>query len=129
VELPNQSTSLSAKLVQVGAVVNAESRRAPVQLGLTGALPEGLRAGMQARVGIVVERSAQMMVPMGAVLIKDENRSVVFVQTAEHAFEMRDVKLGAPVRGWVPVVSGLNSGERIVVRGALLLDGAASQLL
>lgn len=129
VELPNQSTPLPAKVAQIGAVVNAESRRAPVQLSLTGALPEGLRAGMQARVGIVVERTAQMMVPMGAVLIKDENRSVVFVQTAEHAFEMRDVKLGSPVRGWVPVVSGLHSGERIVVRGALLLDGAASQLL
>jgi len=53
----------------------------------------------------------------------------VFVQTGEHAFEARMVKLGAPVRGWVPVISGLKSGERIVVRGALLLDGAASQML
>lgn len=92
-------------------------------------LPEGLRAGMQARVGMAMERSAQMMVPMGAVLIKSENRTVVFVQKGENAFEARDVQLGQPVRGWVPVISGLQTGERIVVRGALLLDGAASQLL
>jgi cobalt-zinc-cadmium efflux system membrane fusion protein len=29
----------------------------------------------------------------------------------------------------VPVISGLKVGEKIVVRGGLLLDGAASQLL
>jgi len=130
VELRQQAAPISAKVLQVGAVVNAESRRAPVQLALAPSqIPEGLRAGMQARVGITVDRPAQMMVPVGAVLIKGENRTVVFVQTAEHQFEARDVKLGQPVRGWVPVVSGLQSGERIVVRGALLLDGAASQLL
>lgn len=130
VELPTRSAPVAAKVQQIGAVVNAESRRAPVQLALTDKdLPEGLRAGMQARVGIAVERSAEMRVPIGAVLIQGENRSVVFVQTGEHAFEARTVTLGAPVRGWVPVISGLKSGERIVVRGALLLDGAASQML
>jgi cobalt-zinc-cadmium efflux system membrane fusion protein len=51
------------------------------------------------------------------------------VQTGEHAFAARDIQLGQPVRGWVPVISGLKPGERIVVRGALLLDGAASQML
>lgn len=130
VELQTQSAPLPAKVLQVGAVVNAESRRAPVQLAFADkSLPEGLRAGMQARVGMAMERSAQMMVPMGAVLIKSENRTVVFVQKGENAFEARDVQLGQPVRGWVPVISGLQTGERIVVRGALLLDGAASQLL
>lgn len=130
VQLPTQSAPVAARVQQVGAVVNAESRRAPVQLALVGKdLPQGLRAGMQARVGIALQGPAQMRVPIGAVLIQAENRSVVFVQTAEHAFEARTVQLGAPVRGWVPVISGLHSGERIVVRGALLLDGAASQLL
>ena len=130
VELATQPAPLAARVQQVGAVVNAESRRAPVQLALAGKeLPEGLRAGMQARVGIEVQGPAQMRVPIGAVLIQGENRSVVFVQTAEHAFEARTVQLGQPVRGWVPVISGLQGGERIVVRGALLLDGAASQLL
>ena len=47
----------------------------------------------------------------------------------ELQFEARTVVLGRPSRGMVPVVSGLKSGEKIVVRGGLLLDGAASQLL
>ncbi|MCD2512226.1 efflux RND transporter periplasmic adaptor subunit [Comamonas endophytica] len=130
VQLPTGSAPVTARVQQVGAVVNAESRRAPVQLALTDKqLPEGLRAGMQARVGITIDGPAQMRIPVGAVLIQGENRNVVFVQTAEQAFEARTVQLGAPVRGWVPVISGLKSGERIVVRGALLLDGAASQML
>lgn len=130
VELPMQNAPIAAKVLQVGAVVNAESRRAPVQLAFAGkTIPEGLRAGMQARVGIALDRPAQMMVPIGAVLIRSENSTVVFVQKAEQQFEAREVKLGQPVRGWVPVISGLQDGERIVVRGALLLDGAASQLL
>lgn len=130
VELPMQADPAAAKVVQVGAVVNAESRRAPVQLAFANKdVASGLRAGMQARVGVVVDRPAQMMVPVGAVLIKGENSSVVFVEKGERQFEARVVKLGQPVRGWVPVISGLQSGERIVVRGALLLDGAASQLL
>jgi len=130
VELSTQSAPVAARVQQIGAVVNAESRRAPVQLALTDKeLPQGLRAGMQARVGIAMEHSPEMRVPIGAVLIQGESRNVVFVQTAENAFEARDVKLGQPVRGWVPVISGLKSGERIVVRGALLLDGAASQML
>lgn len=130
VELPMQAEPAAAKVVQVGAVVNAESRRAPVQLAFTSKeIASSLRAGMQARVGVTVDRPAQMMVPVGAVLIKGENSTVVFVEKAERQFEARVVKLGQPVRGWVPVISGLQSGERIVVRGALLLDGAASQLL
>ena len=130
VELPARTEPAQAKVLQVGAVVDAESRRAPIMLSLQGqAVQESLRAGMQARVGIAVDRPAQMMVPISAVLIKDESRTVVFVQTAENSFEPRRVELGLPVRGWVPVISGLKDGERIVVRGALMLDGAASQML
>lgn len=84
---------------------------------------------MQARVGLQVSNEHEMLIPVTAVLIKDESRSIVFVQTGEQQFEARTVVLGRPSRGMVPVVSGLKSGEKIVVRGGLLLDGAASQLL
>jgi cobalt-zinc-cadmium efflux system membrane fusion protein len=64
VELQTQAAAVPAKVLQVGAVVNAESRRAPVQLAFADkTVPAGLRAGMQARVGIAMERGDQMMVP------------------------------------------------------------------
>ena len=51
------------------------------------------------------------------------------LQHENNQFEARVVTLGRPSRGMVPVISGLKVGEKIVVRGGLLLDGAASQLL
>ena len=70
-----------------------------------------------------------MLIPVTAVLIKDGDRSIVYVQVDDGLFEARNVVLGQPLRGTVPVQSGLQAGDKIVVRGGLLLDGAASQML
>jgi phenylacetic acid degradation protein len=40
----------------------------------------------------------------------------------------REVTVGHPVDGQVPILGGLRRGQRVVVRGALLLDAAAEQL-
>lgn len=128
VDIPQLPKPLSGKVRHLGATLDKESRRAAVIVQLDAQNPV-LRPGMQARVGLEVSNDHEMLIPVTAVLIKDESRSIVFVQTGELQFEARTVTLGKPSRGMVPVVSGLKSGEKIVVRGGLLLDGAASQLL
>ncbi|WP_460478876.1 efflux RND transporter periplasmic adaptor subunit [Comamonas humi] len=131
VEVPQLSATLAGKVRYVGAALDKESRRAPVYVELNEQRPE-LRTGMQARVELPVgEQAAQapLLVPISAIIIKDGNRSVVFVQVADDRFEARDVRLGRPLHGMVPVLDGLKGGDKIVVRGGLLLDGAASQLL
>lgn len=122
------SKPLTGKVQYLGATLDKESRRASVVVALDAQDP-ALRPGMQARVGVQVSSRGEMLIPVTAVLIKDESHSVVFVQKDGGEFESRAVELGRPVRGMVPVVSGLKTGEKIVVRGGLLLDGAASQLL
>ncbi|TDS83226.1 efflux RND transporter periplasmic adaptor subunit [Comamonas sp. JUb58] len=112
----------------IGAVLDKESRRATVLIDLK-MQPAGLRPGMQASVEIPLAATQQMLIPVTAVLIKDGDRSLVFVQAEDAVFEARTVVLGQPLRGMVPVQSGLQAGDRIVVRGGLLLDGAASQML
>ena len=112
----------------LGATLDKESRRAAVIVELDQQDP-ALRSGMQARVGVQVSNAHEMLIPITAVLIKDESRSIVFVQREGGVFEARNVTLGRPSRGMVPVISGLKSGEKIVVRGGLLLDGAAAQML
>lgn len=128
VEVPQLSATLTGKVRHVGATLDKESRRAPVYIALDGPSPE-LRTGMQARVALPVAAQARILVPVSAIIIKDGNRSVVFVQVADDRFEARDVRLGRPLHGMVPVLDGLKAGDKIVVRGGLLLDGAASQLL
>ena len=112
----------------LGATLDKESRRASVVVALDQQNPE-LRSGMLARVGVQVSTAHEMLIPVTAVLIKDESRSVVYVQHENNVFEARTVTLGRPSRGMVPVISGLKTGEKIVVRGGLLLDGAAAQML
>ena len=47
----------------------------------------------------------------------------------EDLFVARKVDIGPSINGKVEVVRGLAEGEQVVVKGALLLDGAAEQLL
>jgi cobalt-zinc-cadmium efflux system membrane fusion protein len=53
----------------------------------------------------------------------------VYVQKDPLTYLRRPVVLAQPVEGRVQIVSGLSPGEKVVVRGALLLDGSADQLL
>ena len=128
IEAPQITGPMTGKVRYLGATLDKDSRRASVVVDLDEQ-NAALRAGMQVRVGVQMSSQQQMMIPVTAVLIKDESRSVVFVQRSDNEFEARTVQLGRPVHGLVPVISGLQPGEKIVVRGGLLLDGAANQLL
>ena len=128
VEVPQLPKPLKGTVRYLGATLDKESRRAAVVVALSEQNPV-LRPGMQAKVGVQLSNLHEMLIPVSAVLIKDESHSVVYVQHENSQFEARVVTLGRPSRGLVPVISGLKVGEKIVVRGGLLLDGAASQLL
>jgi cobalt-zinc-cadmium efflux system membrane fusion protein len=127
ISLASRTEPATAQVVAIGGAVDPETRRAPVYLSLDPTVAPGLRPGMYARTEIDVGE-AGFGVPTAAVLIKDGGRTVVFVQTGEHTFEPRAVHIGAPVRGRAPIIDGLEAGERIVVRGALLIDGQAELL-
>ncbi len=128
IEVQQLPQPLSGKVRYMGATLDKDSRRASVVIDLDQQSP-ALRAGMQVRVGVQTTATRDLMIPVTAVLIKDESRSVVFVQRSDTEFEARSVQLGRPAHGMVPVIGGLQPGDRIVVRGGLLLDGAANQLL
>jgi cobalt-zinc-cadmium efflux system membrane fusion protein len=53
----------------------------------------------------------------------------VYVAKGDDTFERRSITAGRPLDGRVQVLSGLSPGDRVVVSGALLLDGSAEQLL
>ncbi len=84
---------------------------------------------MYARVTIDSKDQRAIPVPVSAVLITDQDKHIVFVTTDGTNFVPREVQIGKPSGGRVPVFSGLEPGERIVTKGAILLDGAASRLL
>ncbi len=65
-----------------------------------------------------------LSVPESAVIDTGNNR-MVYVETAPGLFDARGVTLGARTGAYYPVLDGLVLGERIVARGAFLVDAEA----
>ncbi len=128
VDLPALAARVSARIESFSPRVDPESRRAQLYLALARG-EEGLRAGMLAQVRLRVTGDDGLSVPIAAVLIKDGKRRVVYVERPDGTFEARDVQTGRNRDGRVQILQGLRAGERIVVRGGLLLDTQAEQLL
>ncbi|MDB5864841.1 MAG: heavy metal efflux system protein [Betaproteobacteria bacterium] len=127
VSIPSARRQLEGAVDGLGSRIDPETRRLPIYVALRGDL-SGLAPGMYAELRFPA-RTQAITVPVTAVLIKDGKRRVVYVQRADGRFEPRDVRVGAARAGRVPVLEGLKPGERIVVKGGLLLDSAAEQLL
>jgi cobalt-zinc-cadmium efflux system membrane fusion protein len=64
--------------------------------------------------------SSRPVVPVSAV-VQQFGRTIVFVELEPGQFERRPVTLGMRTGDVLPVVDGLQPGERIVVQGAVLL--------
>ncbi len=128
VELPALATRVAARVENFSPRVDQESRRAQVYIALAGRV-DGLRAGMMAQVAVRVSAEEGITVPTSAVLIKDGRRRVVYVARPDGTFEAREVRTGRSRDGRVVILQGLSDGDRLVVRGALLLDNQAEQLL
>ena len=126
IELPFLAEPLTGRVTSLGAVVEGSARTAPVRIDLDHG-DELLRPGMFARVHITSPDEV-LALPTAAVLIKGQ-QTIVYVEQGPNSFAARPVVVGHPVEGKVVVRSGVTMGEPVVVRGALLVDGAADQLL
>ena len=130
VELPALAAKVDARVESLGARVDAESRRAQAYLSLAKRV-DGMQAGMLAQITVRVgnERDSEISLPVSAVLIKDGKRRVVYVEKSGGKYEAREVQTGRNRDGRVIILKGVAAGERVVVRGALLLDTQAEQML
>jgi cobalt-zinc-cadmium efflux system membrane fusion protein len=112
----------------LGVIIDTGLRRAPVYVMIDGQVP-GLTPGMYARANIQAPAKEGVTVPKTAVLIKDGKTAVVYVEEQEGAFVRREVVVGHTFGEYVQLLSGVRPGERIAVKGALLIDATAQQLL
>jgi membrane fusion protein, heavy metal efflux system len=127
ITFPSVGHPIDGRVTSVGTVVASGLRTAPVFLSVD-AHDASLRPGMYGRVEMD-STDAGVTLPVNAVLIKEGKDPVVYVQKDALTFLRRSVVVAQPVEGRVQIVSGLSPGEKVVTRGALLLDGASDQLL
>jgi cobalt-zinc-cadmium efflux system membrane fusion protein len=113
-------TEFSGSIVNIGAVVDEQSRAATVIFEVPNK-GRALRIGMQANVRLDAgERVEAVIVPKEAVL-EHEGKKIVYVLLSGEEFERREVQLGDEYSGKVAVLAGLKAGERVVTQGAYQL--------
>jgi len=87
--------------------------------------PQGLiQPGMLAYISINNSGNHALAVPASAILTGG-NGSVVWVKNTDGSFSSKMIKAGNGNQSYVPVISGLNSGDIVVINGAYLLNSEA----
>lgn len=128
IELTSFPDPIIGHVIGESAAIQADLRRASVFIGVDN--PRiALRPGMYARVNIEAYAPEHIILPIAAILIKDGKNTIVYVETSPGCFSARPVQVGQAHNGMIPILKGLNSGDRVVVSGALLIDGEAALLL
>ena len=128
IDLSSLTSALDGHVTNVGTVVSTGLRTAPVRIAVENA-PVTLRPGMYGRVQID-GGSNDLSLPTEAILIKDGKESFVYVEKDPLTYVRRTIVVAQhSENGRVRIVSGITPGDKVVVKGALLLDGSADQLL
>jgi cobalt-zinc-cadmium efflux system membrane fusion protein len=119
--------ALTGAVSFIGQGVDRESRTVPVRIELQN-LDGALRPGMSATAFLPVgDEGATILTVPTAALQRVRDRWCVFVPKDEKTFEIRPVGRGRDLVGEVEVLTGLRSGETVVVDGAFLLKAEAEK--
>lgn len=107
------------RVARIADTVDPQTRTIKVQAQIAN--PGGrLRPEMFGRIRHSHGSALRPAVPQGAVIAR-EGRSIVLMEESPGAFREVEVTPGAPVDGWVPILSGLDRNSRVVADGAMLL--------
>lgn len=111
---------LHGTVSMVSAVLDADSRRNKTRIAFANA--DGrLKPNMFATVHLAVPQARQLAVPASALLMNNDSITVL-VEVQPWTFVRRTVETGAEDGDTVRILSGLAAGERVVVRGGVLLN-------
>ncbi|HOF11312.1 MAG TPA: efflux RND transporter periplasmic adaptor subunit [Treponemataceae bacterium] len=118
----------SASVSEISPVLDATSRTMNVKLSLdrTGQNDGAVKIGMFARVKLVTEVHENAVIIPDAAIVNRFGESFVFVIDENMSVEKRNIVRGIRVDEKSEILSGLEAGEKLVVRGQTLLEEGAS---
>jgi membrane fusion protein, heavy metal efflux system len=108
------------KVLFVSDVLEPDTRRAKVRIAFDNS-DKSLKPGMFANATFGAPMVPRLIVPTSALLLSND-RTSVFVEVASWAFERRDVVTDYQEGDTAAIRSGLNPGERVVVKGGVVLN-------
>ena len=116
----------SAKVTAIGAASDALTHRVMVRSELAN--PDRiLRPEMFASFRIFVSEGQMLPSIRIESVIREGDRTFVYVEVKKQEFQRRTVVLGPQDNGWVAVHEGLKIGESVVGRGAIFIDNEWKQ--
>jgi cobalt-zinc-cadmium efflux system membrane fusion protein len=115
----------SARVVYVAPTIDPNTHRLTVRAVIDNA-DGALKPEMFANFVIQTSQAAQSpAVPEGAVVYEGESAHVWVVQS-DNVIAVRPIRVGRTNDGFVEVLEGLHSGDRVVTKGSLFIDRAAA---
>ncbi|MBF0118982.1 MAG: efflux RND transporter periplasmic adaptor subunit [Desulfobacterales bacterium] len=114
------SIELKGSVTFIYPYLNIESRTLKARIELPNE-HFGLKPGMYVDVNLNINLGNSIVVPDSAVMYSGM-RKIVFVNTPNGRFEPREVKIGARSRGLVQILSGVSTGDLVVIKANFLLD-------
>ena len=103
------------EVTEISRTIDAESRTHKVTIFIDNP-KRRLIPGMFVKVDIVIESKENAVLVPRYVVLNRNNRDVVFVVEKQRAI-MKEVELGLEDKENIEIISGLEKGERIVLRG------------
>ena len=111
---------LKSRVKSVSNVMAPDTRRLPVRMVFDN--PNGhLIPNMYADVSFKVPLPQQVIIPQSALLMNNDS-TTVFVEVAPWTFVRRAVELSYDESASVRVVSGLKPGDRVLIKGGVLIN-------
>lgn len=114
---------ITGVLESVSAVLDPERQTVPVRVRAKNE-DSKLRPGTFVEATFLPKAGSQVVLVPTEAAISDGATSVVFVETEAGVYRRRVAQVGRQTRDKTEILSGLEPGEKVVVRGALLLLNA-----
>ncbi|MDY7012838.1 MAG: efflux RND transporter periplasmic adaptor subunit [Cyanobacteriota bacterium] len=112
---------LTGTVREIDPIVDAESRQATVNIDLPSSA--NLKPGMFLRAAVVTSAATGLTAPTEAILPQDDGSSLAYVVQPDNTVKAQTVETGKILPGGrVEIENGLNSGDRIVLKGAAYLN-------
>ncbi len=114
----------SARLLSVGAAVDAQTRTVPVLAQAENA-DDLFKLGMNVQIHLDSSSTESVLTVPDAAVVEIDGQSYVFVPVkngpSEHVFSPRPVEIGRTTNGRVVLTAGLAKGEKVVSFGSFML--------
>ena len=110
----------AGRLASLGKVLDSQSRTLPITFALDNR-SLGLPVGQSVFLHLLMDTTTARPVVPATAVVDDAGRPIVFVQREGETFERRAVTLGPRTGDLVQIVEGIQTGDRVVTKGAYLV--------